>query len=179
MRRQTLWLVTLAFLVPLLTACSSQDVSELRRNYEAEVVSIVLPETPAPVEPEPAAGEEMEASIEPEAGADGLEETDLLAETEPVDVDQKVVLDIRLRHSGAGKLPGVTLDITQADSSDNEKARWRRYVETDGMAVEKSVSVTLEDVDYEAGDGFHAEVLHTVPPEQRNNYQEFAEQASS
>lgn len=181
MHRQTTWLVSLVLVVPLLGACVAEDVSDLRRNYEAEVVSIVLPETPAPVEPEPAAGEEMEASLdETEAGADGgIEETDLLAQTEPVEVDQKVFLDIRLRRSGAGKLPGVTLDITQADGDGNRKAHWRRYVETEGMAVEQSVSVTLDDVDYEPGDGFHAEVLHTVPPEQRSEYQEFSEQTSS
>ena len=180
-RRLSSWLVAVAVLmIPFwLVACAPQDVNTLRGSYSAELNSFVVQEQPAAVfddvqTVEGGEGEEGQTAGGEEA-ADGEE-----AETQPtVPPSKNVLLDISLRHEGAGKLPGVTLDITQADASEAEKDHWRVYVDTSDLAVEKQITHTLEDVDYTEGDGFHVEVRSHVPPEERDEYQEFSQAEGS
>lgn len=178
-RRLSSWLAAAAvLLIPFsLVSCAPQDVNTLRDNYSAELNSFVVQEQPAAVfdDVQTVEGDEDgEAGDEQETG-DGQE-----AETQPaVPPSKNVLLDISLRHEGAGKLSGVTLDISQADASGEEKDHWRVYVDTSGLAVEKQITHTLEDVDYTEGDGFHVEVRSHVPPEERDEYQEFSQTEGS
>lgn len=182
-RRLSSWLAAaVVLMIPfVLVACAPQDVNSLRGNYSAELNSFVVQEQPAAVfddvqtvegdEGEEAAG--GEEADEPEG--DGEE-----ADTQPsVPPSKNVLLDISLRHEGAGKLPGVTLDVSQADASGEEKDHWRVYVETADLAVEKQITHTLENVDYTEGDGFHVEVRSHVPPEERDEYQEYSQAEGS
>ncbi len=186
-------LVTLGLLLlgaGLLAACGPSDptaeVEEARARYSAEVVSFSVdqrPESP-PVEP-PAAV--TDGDIDAEAGetAEGADEAaateagavEPAEPTEPVDVRQDVLLDIVLRFDGHDPLPGLTLDITHAGADDREKGVYRAYIDTTEVYRGPPVQIVhrLEDVPYEEGDGFHAEVRSPVPAGERDLYRELAE----
>lgn len=174
MRRLSGWLSgTAALLALLLVGCAQQDVAELRRNYSAELQAFVVKKEPTDTmaEAEMAEGE-TEAEAGAEEGETGEEEgTGTEAMGGPVTAD--IVLDIAVSHEGAGRLPGVTLDVTQADASEDVKRTWKVYVDTSTMGVEKQISHTLKDVEYEEGDGFHVEVRQSIPPEEQGEYKEF------
>lgn len=184
MRRLSKWLVAVVLLIaPMwLVSCGPQDVDQLRGNYSAELNSFVVREQPAPMDEEMTMEGEEGADAEGEAMEDeGMEEgegeeggEDAMTPPPPPPTTN-VLLDISLRHEGAGKLPGVTLDITQADGSGTEKGQWKVYVDTSDLAVEKQITHTLEDVDYVDGDGFHVEVRSHVPAAEQSEYQEFSQ----
>jgi hypothetical protein len=116
-----------------------------------------------------------------EAGTagDSLGET---AEAEaPVEVPlrQDVILDILVSREGHEALPGITVDVTQADSRDNEKASWKVYLDTSDLSRGPGVQMVhrLEDVDFEEGDGFFVEVRHPIPAAERGEYRELREPA--
>jgi hypothetical protein len=90
----------------------------------------------------------------------------------------EVLLDVLLRNDGRGTLPGVTLDISMAGPGGAEKTHRRVYVDARGADPGgKQVSLTLEDLPYEQGDGFSVEVRSAVPPADRGEYREFATSA--
>lgn len=170
----------------LLGACGPSDptaeIEDARSRYSAEVVSFSVdqrPETP-PVEPpaavaegeiDAAAGETAEGAEAAATGADAAESV------EPVDVRQDVLLDIVLRFDGQDPLPGLTLDVTHAGADGQEKGTYRAYIDTSEVHRGPPAQLVhrLEDVPYEEGDGFHAEVRSPVPAAERDQYRELSE----
>jgi hypothetical protein len=163
-----------------LTACSEptpeERVAQTRARYEATLNGFVVQQQPIaspppPVEGSPATGDD-DASLEETADVEGSEET---AEI-PIDLSQDVLLDIVIRQDSFEKLDGITVDITMADG-ERELQVWRVWFDTSGIEKGPGVqySHTLENVDYQPGYGFSAEVRHPVPAEERGEYKEFAD----
>ena len=194
-QRITTYLVvlTLIAVVGFATACSQptpeEKLAQSRARYEASVNGFVVEQQPMALpEPEAEATEEAEdgeagdeaEGEEPSTEADG-EEPGEAAEVEelPTTLVQNVLLDIVIRHESFEKLDGVTVDITMADG-DEELEVWRVWFDT--SAIEKGPGAqfahTLENVDYQPGYGFSAEVRYPIPPEERHLYREFADLGS-
>lgn len=177
-------------LAATLAACAEQSpeerVTALRAEYEAELNSFQVIEEPiapapatAPVEEaaaappgtEPTAGDE---EIAPPIGAATAEPEPAAADPE---VRQDVLLDIVVHNRSDDRLPGLTLDVEQADAQRVAKTSYRIYVDTSNIAPGSrgAVSHRLEDVDYVEGDGFNVQVRQTILPEQREEYRELSE----
>jgi hypothetical protein len=194
----------LTALVPFLLAlaattvgCAEPSVEEARRKYSAEVTHFVVTTptaAPSPVEPPPddAAIDSVDGegtTAPPPDGGDNMAE-DMADDIEVEDLNEAdanddvtapgpqpvdVMLDIILTHEGGKKLDGITLDIFQGSPDGDQKGHWTAWVDTSDMVGrEKRVAHTVKDVLYVQGDGFAAEVAHTVPEEERSEYRELA-----
>ena len=88
-----------------------------------------------------------------------------------------ILLDLVVLFEGNDPLDGLTLDISQADPFEKEKATFRHYIEIPSMVKSETrqVSFVLEGVDYEVGDLFSVNLREYVAPEDRAAYREFAE----
>lgn len=153
----------------LLGACAGEvGVADARAGYIAEMRSFTVQ---APVGDEGAMAEEAEAEAEAAAGDEAVEEGDMPAEPETVNV----LLDILVHNEGSGTLEGVTVDLTIADPDGAEKERRLLWVETAGLTKGSQSQEVLEvnDLAYTEGDGFHVEVRHPIPMEERGDYREF------
>jgi len=130
-------------------------IAALRSRYTASLNSFAVEQTPL----EPAA----------EAPAD----TPLL---DPIPTRDDVMLDVLVQRRSDEPLPGLTLDVTQVDGERREKRHYRIWIDVSQITKGRgqSVSHRLPDVDFEEGDGFHVEVRHPVPPEERGEYREFS-----
>lgn len=151
-----------------------EKVAELRSYYAAELNSFMVEEEPMiPEVPEELLGEEGESAPE-EPTAEG--ESEAIEPTPAVEVSQKINLDILIRHRSDEILPGITVDIGMVDANEVEKGHWRVWFDTSQIlkANVKPFTHILEDVGYEEGDMFFAEVRHPVPVEDRGEYREFA-----
>jgi hypothetical protein len=173
----TAFVVVSVLLIGCAPKSPEEKVAQLRSRYKARLNGFIVQEEPV---------EEMSATLEgmpeempetPVEAAEGLEEGEL-GEGEPmaVPVAQKILLDILIQHDSTEKLPGVTVDISMVDPSEQEKAHWRVWIDTSGMAKATPTQFThiLEEVAYEEGDGFSAEIRQPVPAEDRSEYREFA-----
>ena len=155
-----------------LPACSrltpEQKVAMLRSYYEARLSSFLVQEKTVAMDAASAG-----TTGEDEASAAGAEP---LAVVPPVPARPAVLLDIELRWDGRERLPGITLDISQAAAGGGEKATWRLWVDTSQLERGPGLQLThvLEDVDYQDGDGFAVEVRHPIPVEELGQYREFA-----
>ncbi len=87
-----------------------------------------------------------------------------------------IMLDILIQHDSPEMLPGITVDITMADADGNQKGAWKVWFDTADLlkANVRSYTHVLEEVPWEEGLGFFAEVRHPVPVEERGEYQEFS-----
>jgi len=154
----------------------AEHVSHLRAGYTATLNGFVVQQRPAESQPatETAAAEETakqeEAATQEAAGESS-------SESEAAPVEQNVMLDILIRNENEERLPGLTLDVSQADSNGKEKASWKVWVDTSGISQGPGTQVShvLKDVDYQEGDGFNVEVRTPIPPGQRSDYREFAQ----
>lgn len=174
-----------------LAACAAQSpedrVTALRAEYDASLNSFQVSERP--VEPPPARAPVEEAAAGP-PGAEPLagegEPTPPAGEGEPTEpqpapaaqeVRQDVLLDIVIHNRSDETLPGLTLDVAQADAQGQPKTSYRIYADTSNIGPGSQGAIThrLEDVDYAPGDGFHVEVRQAIPPEQRGEYRELSE----
>lgn len=165
----------------LLAACggSPEDkVARLRGMYSARLNGFIVQQPAA--EPE-AMGEEMaEASATGEAAAMAEEavegDAEMAEEVEMPPANPDILLDILIQHDSPELLPGVTVDISLADGTGNEKASWKVYFDTSTVKKANVTQYThvLEDVPYVEGDGFFAEVRHPVPAEERGQYRELS-----
>lgn len=168
-----------------LAGCAAQApeerVAALRAEYGATLNSFQVREEPI-VPPD--------ATVVAEAGTETGTETALEEGTEPAApapaaaapaVRQDVLLDIVVDNRGDERLPGLTLDVEQVDGEGEAKASYRIWVDTSRIlpGARGAVSHRLEDVDYAPGDGFHVEVRQAIPPEERDQYREFAEAAEA
>ena len=195
-RRRALALLAAAGLAASLAACDPQPpaerVADLRNDYEAQLNSFNVVETPMVEESgleigeaagaageQPAEGAVLEGAADAPA-ADAPAAADAAAEgvVEEMPMRQDVMLDIVLRKvTGSERLPGLTLDVYQVDASENDKANFRIWVDTASLnkGSRQQISYVLEDVDFEEGDAFAVEVRPNVPQPVREQYREFAD----
>lgn len=151
----------------LLAACAGEGgVAGARAGYIAEMGSFSVVQAPA------VADESTEAA-DAAAGADAEATDEAAAPAEPA--MSTVLLDFLIHNEGSGALDGVTVDLTIADPDGNEKERRLLWVETAGLTKgsQRQVAHELTDVAYTDGDGFHVEVRHPIPMEERGDYREF------
>lgn len=177
-RKSILALFSLCLAALFTHACASEPedpaerVSETRSGYSAKLNGFVVHQVPQPEEEAPV--EEAEGPVEPgaEGEGEGDEET-----AEEVPLRQDVILDILVSRDSRESLPGLTVDVTQADAQENEKARWKVYLDVSDVmrGPGTQISYRLEDVEVEEEDYFHVEVRHPVPPGERGEYREFQE----
>lgn len=171
----------------LAVACGPADpVEELestRARYSAEVASFSVDQTPARQAFTPPAAGEAEGETEDaaagetppaEAGAEAGEDGAAPA-VEEVPLTQDVILDLLVRFQGREPLEGITLDITHADADEQVKGTYRAWIDVSDVPRGPPAQKVhrLEDVPYEAGDGFHAEVRTPIPESERSAYREF------
>ncbi len=156
-----------------LSACvprsPEEKVAWLRSLYKARVNGFIVQEEPweeAELAPEEALGALEGEAVEGEEGEEPVEATP---------VEQKIMLDILIQHDSPEKLPGITVDISMVDASEQEKGHWRVWFDTSKIAKANPTQFThiLQGVTYQEGDGFSAEVRHPVPVEERSEYREF------
>jgi hypothetical protein len=95
---------------------------------------------------------------------------------DPATGRQEIVLDVLVRFDGSEPLPGLTLDLSMADPARREKAHRRVWIEVAGIqkGPGSQLTVTLDDLPYQSGDGFFVEVRTPVPAAERSEYREFA-----
>ncbi len=168
-------LVAVALII--LGGCASksplEQLEENRSRYSAEVNGFFVQETPVVAEVDPMAEGDGEATEAEEEAGDGTDEMD--AEPPAVEVVQNVHLDLIVKHDSFEQLAGVTVDIVQVDSNENEKGHWRLWVDTANVprANPTQYSHVIEDVDYVDGDGFFVEVRQPIAEADRGDYREF------
>lgn len=160
----------------MLTGCAAKSpeekVAQTRALYSARLNGFILEEEPVVNEvPEL---EAVELVDEGEVNGAALEEME--PELGTVEVDQRIRLDLLIQHRSDEKLPGITVDISMVDGDQTEKGHWRVWFDTSDVTKATVTQFThiLEDVMYEEGDGFFAEVRHPVPVEERGEYREFS-----
>lgn len=158
----------------------AERIAEARAGYTAKLNGYTVDQVPLAGAEPPA----LEAAAEPDAeAAVGEDEAGELAETAEaetlaeVPLRQDVILDILVSRSGHEALPGITVDVTQVDPQEEEKATWKVYLDTSGLPRGPGTQMVhrLEDVDYVDGDGFFVEVRTPVPAAERGEYREFQE----
>jgi len=124
--------------------------------------------------PEPAEEESLEIAGAGEEGVDGEAPAELTDEDSASDT---VLFDVIVQFDGDEPLPGVTLDITQADPFEQEQDHRRYWIDTadyhDGSF--EQLTFELGGFDVEEGDVFSVDIRSSVPPEERAEYREFAE----
>lgn len=162
--------MVLAFVVAialLIGACGGGGgVAEARAGFIAKMQSVAV-QAPAAEEAMASDEAESEAKAETEAEAEG----EMPAEPAMVDV----LLDILVHNEGSGTLDGVTVDLTIADPDGVEQEHRLIWVETAGLTKgsQSQVVYELSDVPYTKNHGFHVEVRHPIPMEERGDYREF------
>ncbi len=152
----------------LLAACAGEGgVSGARAGYIAEMGSFSVVGAPAVVE------ETAEDADAEGAEADAETAEDAAAPAAPPTTT--VLLDFLIHNKGSGTLDGVTVDLTIADPDGNEKERRLLWVDTTGLTKgsQRQVAHELLQVAHTEGDGYHVEVRHPIPMEQRGDYREF------
>lgn len=189
-------LALMTLLLGAVIACQpktpEEKIAAARAAYTVELNSW-FPQEPEPeVVAEDVAGEDPAG--EAEAGAEAAEaaavaeeaveagEGEGEGELEFVEVDNvgprtvNVLFDLIVQFNGDEPLPGLTLEITRADASGNEKASMRHYQELPEhiKGDTKQVSFKLEGLEFEDGDGYSVTVRKVVPPEEQGEYREFA-----
>lgn len=163
-RRPEAVLGVVAAIALLVLACGGGGgVAEARAGYIAEMRSFAVQ---APAVDEAMETEAAEADVEAAEAEGGMPD-------EPATVD--VLLDILVHNEGSGTLDGITVDLTIADPDGAEKERQLLWIETAGLTKgsQSQVVYELNGVAYTEGDGFHVEVRHPIPMEERGDYREF------
>jgi hypothetical protein len=142
-----------------------EKVAGIRALYSARLNGFIIEEEPLPV---------AEVEIDESADAEVLEEEVMI---EPTPIRQQARLDILILHDSYELLPGVTVDISMANSAGEEKNHWRVWFDTSdvGKASVTQFTHVLEDISYEEGDGFFAEVRNPIPVDEWEEYREFSE----
>ena len=163
---------TALLLLAALSACAPKSpeerVAAARGSYRATLNGFVVQEEVV------GAGETVEGGeMEPAATEEPVAEGEEMPEPEVI---QNVLVDILVQHDSYELLSGVTVEIWQVDASEETKGHWQLWVDTEGLpkATATQVGHVLEDVSYEDGDGFAAEI-RLVPEGERGDYREYSE----
>ncbi len=162
--RRDIVLAVIAAIALLASACGGGGgVAEARAGFIAQIQSFAVQA--------PAVDEAMPSDEAGAEEADAEAEGDMPAEPALVNV----MLDILVHNEGSGALDGITVDLTIADPDGMEKERRLLWLETAGLikGSQSQVVHELHDVAYNEGDGFHVEVRHPIPMEERGDYREF------
>ena len=146
-------------------------VAEARAGYIAQIQSFNVQGSAADEANASDETDEADQVGEADTAADADAEAEMPAEPAPV----SVMLDILVHNEGSGTLDGVTVDLTIADPDGTEKERRLLWIETAGLIKGSQTQVVheLHDIAYTEGDGFHVEVRHPIPMEERGDYREF------
>ena len=168
--QRCLYACNLAVLAAALTlGCAAktpeEKVAGIRALYSARLNGFIIEEEPLPV---------TEVEMEEPGDAEVPEEDVMI---EPIPVRQQARLDVLIHHDSYDLLPGVTVDISMANSAGDEKNHWRVWFDTSDMGKASITQFThiLEDISYEEGDGFFAEIRNPIPVDERKEYREFSE----
>ena len=176
----------LVLLLPL-AACApgspEEKVAATRAEYKIELNSwrAKKPAEPAAAEvPEEGAvaeASEAAAAAVTEGGEEGGEGSEEEVATGPMPTD--ILFDLVVYFKGRKSLAGITVDITHAAASQEEKAVIHHYIETAGIVSgeTRQVDFVLEGLEFEEGDVFAVEVAPGVPAD-LSNYREFSETGS-
>ncbi len=195
--RSSLTTLCIAALVVTVVGCAQESpeeqVARLRTQYTVELNGFTV-EEPEPAEGDAAkAGAQEAAAVASEAsaaavageaameeGEEAMEEDEEEMPPGPRPADVILHLLVRFGGDGGEALPGVTVEVTQADPSGKEKQRTRQWIDAAGMQPDETrqVDLKLEGVEYEDGDAFSVLLREGVPPEERGAYREFAETGS-
>lgn len=160
-------------------ACAEKSpeerVASLRAKYTASLNGFFVKEEPMPMDSEEVVEGE---SVETDMPAP-VEESTAGDDVDPImeipDTGKDVLLDFVVRQDSAEKLPGITVEISQADAQGVEKGHWRHWIDTSELEKGPGLqfSHTLEGIDYEEGDGFNVSIRQVIPPEEMSEYREF------
>ncbi len=142
-----------------------------RNEVSVELSSWTVRSTPQ----EPPAEELLEGEEAANESSEVLEDEALIEEVMEVALQQDVILDIYVVR-GKADLPGITVDIIQADTQESVKNTTLLWIDFESIPVDGSAQVTrvLENLTLDDGDLFFVEVKVLVSPENRGDYQEFA-----
>ena len=162
-----------------------EELLQARSRYEATLNNFIVTQVPLVAEiPEGEAIEGEGAEAEPaEAtapGDDSVGEVEAEGEEvlgEEVPVRQDVTVDLTIRHESDNELDGITVDFYMSDGS-QEVANWKVWFDTGAVRADTpgvQFSHTFEDVDYQEGYGFAAEIRSPVPAAERSEYREFSD----
>lgn len=136
-----------------------------------------------------AAGEAVEDAVEAveetldlnaegaDATAEGADETgeDAAAALE-ADANRTILFDLIVRFSGSDPLPGITVDVTQADAAGNEKRVWREFLDIPNIVKSQTKQVSFElETELAEGDQFSVQLANYVDPANYGEYKEYAE----
>lgn len=180
-RKPILVLPALCFAAAFAVACGgapedpAERIDEIRSGYSAKLNGFIVEQVP---EAGMAEGMPMaEGAVEGEGEGEGGDEA-ALAEPE-VAVRQDAILDILVSLDRRETLPGITVDVEHVGPKPLQagKDTYRAYLDVSDVhqGGGTQLSYRLEDVDYEAGDGFHVEVRSPIPPGERGEYRELQE----
>ena len=73
-------------------------------------------------------------------------------------------------------LPGLTVELEQIGAGGAVKMQRQLWFDVSSVARGDAAQIThtVEDVDYQEGDGFAVSIRSPIPPGERANYREFA-----
>lgn len=85
-----------------------------------------------------------------------------------------ITFDLLITNSGDQALPGLTFDLSHADSAGKEKRNWRHFVELPklGRGQAHQASFTEQVEGFVEGDLFSVDLLKNIPIEKRGEYRE-------
>lgn len=171
--RFVLALVALALAAGCAEKSPIERMEAIRAEYSASLNGFVVK---AP-EPEPMDEVDAEADTEEVGEVDDELAAALAAEAVTGPVASNILLDFVVRTNSDETLPGVTVDVTMGNAA-GEKERWEVWIDSSELTPRgpgMQLTHELEGVMYEEGDGFHVEVRHPIPEEERNTYREYAD----
>jgi len=181
-------LVAAGLLVAMMgtVGCTPSDpikrIAQSRQDYTVVLNNFLIRE-PSAAEPEPMMeGEETAGEMDTEAApaddeaveGEGMETSGF--EPEPVGPQPKnIFFDLLVGFDGSHPLTGLTVEISQVDPFQQERATYRHYLDLSSLQSGSiQTDFVLENVMFEDGDGFSVDLRPVVPEAERGEYQEFA-----
>ncbi|HVS16220.1 MAG TPA: hypothetical protein VMV46_20065 [Thermoanaerobaculia bacterium] len=161
-----------ALSLTLLAGCTQlspeEQVESVRAETTVELLSFAISETP--VEEPDAAAEEAAAEVaeEPAEPAEPASEPAAAVRTD-------VILDLLVSTNANEPLSGITVEYEHVDAAETVKDRRRLWLDTANLVrgAGAQLSLVVEDVEYQEGDGFSVSVRTPVPEAERSEYREF------
>lgn len=171
---------SIVVLALMLSACQSpqEKAMAVRSQYLVQLNTWLLKEPePAPAaDPAPAPAAGAPAAGAPAADAPAADPA--AAPVEPVAPagprQVEVLFDLVISQQGSEGLPGITLDISQADPFQKEKKTYRHYVELGPMVKgqAKQVAFSIQADDFVDGDVFSVVLEKQIAEADRAAYRE-------
>ncbi len=193
--RSVLPFALLAFALLLTAGCDTgtpeEKIAKIRAQYKVELNSWSAQDPPQAESPmEESAGDEgaeavAVAAAAAEAGAAAAAEAAEEAEEGAMDEEEmsgpqpkNVLFDLVVYFRGRKALEGITVDVTHADSAQQEKAVYQQWLDTAGMinGDTRQMDFMLEGMEVEDGDAFAVTLASGVPAD-LGNYAECSEPA--